>query len=380
LWNLAKQKPAYAKLAQLAAATAGLPEQIMALDAADAAASDAEALHYVALLEAAQLNDKLNWLAKGEGVPERFVRVLPIRQRIAMALAYDADGKPRGDAIEKHPEWLTDPDPVIRAAAFASAGASGKKKWIKPLITALKKTRTERDPEPAIAILEAMDELTQSKEAHAEAELVLAEMLRNTLESKRLMVRRKTVELMHKLLREVHKRQLFGEQTGKSLADYQAIAARLAKGDGAIPMTLKTDKGDIKFVARRDLAPLTAENFARLATAGFYDNLIFHRVVPAFVIQGGDPLGSGVGGPGYYIRDEEGALPFGAGALGMASAGHDTAGSQFFFTAVPTPHLDERYTAFGRVADDASLAVIEAVVPGDHILSIRADAPAGGGK
>ena len=124
-------------------------------------------------------------------------------------------------------------------------------------------------------------------------------------------------------------------------------------------------------------APLTCWNFAQLAAKGFYDGLPVHRIVPNFVIQDGDPRGDGTGGPGWSIRDELGGRRFLAGTLGMASAGPDTAGSQWFVTHSAQPHLDGRYTAFGRVVSD--VAAVGQVLPGDTVRAIRVDAEVSGG-
>ena len=96
-------------------------------------------------------------------------------------------------------------------------------------------------------------------------------------------------------------------------------------------------------------APVTVHNFARLADAGFYDGLPFHRVIPDFVAQGGDPRGDGFGGPGHTIPDEINAMSYDVGTLGMALSGPDTGGSQWFITMSRQPHLDHRYTVFGKV-------------------------------
>ena len=127
-----------------------------------------------------------------------------------------------------------------------------------------------------------------------------------------------------------------------------------------------TTKGKITIEFKADAAPFTVLNFILLAQKHFYDGLIFHRVVPNFVIQGGDPLATGFGGPGYAIRTEThpDAL-YSAGAVGMASAGKDTEGSQFFITHCPTPHLDGRYTIFGYTRD---LDVVDRIQIGDVIL------------
>jgi cyclophilin family peptidyl-prolyl cis-trans isomerase len=106
-------------------------------------------------------------------------------------------------------------------------------------------------------------------------------------------------------------------------------------------------------------APLTVENFVNLARAGFYDGTTFHRVIPGFMAQGGDPTGSGSGGPGYQFRDEFGSprRHDAAGVLSMANAGPNTNGSQFFITFGPTPHLDGKHTVFGRVTDGLDVAM-----------------------
>ncbi|MGA7162288.1 MAG: peptidylprolyl isomerase [Bacteroidota bacterium] len=132
---------------------------------------------------------------------------------------------------------------------------------------------------------------------------------------------------------------------------------------------IETSKGNITMEFRADAAPFTVLNFILLAKKHFYDGLIFHRVVPNFVIQGGDPLGTGFGGPGYAIRTEvhPDAL-YSEGAVGMASAGKDTEGSQFFITHCSTPHLDGRYTIFGYTKD---LDVVDKIQIGDTITSVR---------
>ncbi|RMD89728.1 MAG: hypothetical protein D6813_10195 [Calditrichaeota bacterium] len=116
-------------------------------------------------------------------------------------------------------------------------------------------------------------------------------------------------------------------------------------------------------------APLTVLNFVRLAEKGFYDGLTFHRVVPNFVIQGGDPRGDSWGSPGYSIRSEFNLHPYLTGTVGMASAGKDTEGCQFFITHSPQPHLDGRYTVFGQVI--AGQEVVDAIQEGDTMESVE---------
>jgi len=114
--------------------------------------------------------------------------------------------------------------------------------------------------------------------------------------------------------------------------------------------TLHTNQGAIAIELFDDDAPKTVENFISLARKGFYDGVIFHRVIPDFMIQGGDPTGTGSGGPGYTFEDEFNDRPVERGALAMANAGPNTNGSQFFIvTADACPWLDGKHTVFGRV-------------------------------
>jgi peptidyl-prolyl cis-trans isomerase B (cyclophilin B) len=113
-------------------------------------------------------------------------------------------------------------------------------------------------------------------------------------------------------------------------------------------------------------APATVSNFIELVTAGFYNGIYFHRVVPGFVIQAGDPRGDGWGGPGYSIPCEYNDIFYERGVVGMAHAGKDTGGSQFFITHTPQPHLNGRHTAFGRVV--SGLEVIDRIEIYDQII------------
>ncbi len=129
--------------------------------------------------------------------------------------------------------------------------------------------------------------------------------------------------------------------------------------------TIKTDKGDITLKLHADKAPRTVNNFVFLAREGFYDGVIFHRVIGQFMAQTGDPTGTGSGGPGYEFPDEfDPSLRHdGPGVLSMANAGPNTNGSQFFLTHVATPWLDGKHTVFGRVT--AGMKVLLSIPPRD---------------
>jgi len=142
-----------------------------------------------------------------------------------------------------------------------------------------------------------------------------------------------------------------------------------------VSITIKTNKGDINLKLFPDKAPLTVLNFVNLSKRGFYNNLTFHRVIPNFMIQGGCPLGTGTGGPGYQFKDEfspelKHDKP---GILSMANAGPSTNGSQFFITHVPTPHLNNKHTVFGEVVDAKDQKVVNSIVTGDRIIAIVID-------
>ena len=141
-----------------------------------------------------------------------------------------------------------------------------------------------------------------------------------------------------------------------------------ALAGGPLRARIETARGTITLELLGVDAPLTVENFARLARGGFYRNVRFHRVVPNFVAQDGDPRGDGNGGPGYAIRDELNLQRYSRGAVGMALSGPDTGGSQYFLTLSPQPHLDARYTIFARVVGGED--VMDRLVQGDAISNI----------
>lgn len=139
-----------------------------------------------------------------------------------------------------------------------------------------------------------------------------------------------------------------------------------------ISAAIETSQGTIHLELFPDKAPLTVANFVNLSRKGFYDGLNFHRVIGQFMIQGGCPLGTGTGGPGYKFEDEFNAtLRHDApGKLSMANAGPGTNGSQFFITHVPTPHLDDHHAIFGAVISSEDQNVVNKIRQGDKIVRI----------
>lgn len=140
--------------------------------------------------------------------------------------------------------------------------------------------------------------------------------------------------------------------------------------------TIKTNKGDIRLNLFAEQAPITVANFVNLAKRGFYTGIKFHRVIDDFMIQGGCPLGTGTGGPGYKFADEfDPALKHDKpGILSMANAGPNTNGSQFFITHVPTPWLDGKHSVFGEVVGPEDQQVVNSIRQNDKIEGVFIEA------
>jgi len=134
---------------------------------------------------------------------------------------------------------------------------------------------------------------------------------------------------------------------------------------------IETSRGDIQLALYLEHAPKTVNNFIFLAKQGFYEGVTFHRVINDFMIQGGDPTGTGTGGPGYKFEDEvdENPLVHDQGVISMANAGPNTNGSQFFITHSPQPHLNGNHTVFGRVVEGQD--IVDTIEQGDSMVSIK---------
>lgn len=157
-----------------------------------------------------------------------------------------------------------------------------------------------------------------------------------------------------------------------SILMMMTVAVQSYSKEYRMKVKIITAKGDININLLPDKSPVTVANFVNLAKKGYYNGLTFHRVIENFMAQGGDPNGTGTGGPGYQFEDEvDNGLNFSkAGKLAMANAGPGTNGSQFFITTVPTEWLNGNHTIFGEVMSDADLAVVKKLSNGDVMTKV----------
>jgi len=183
-------------------------------------------------------------------------------------------------------------------------------------------------------------------------------------------VRLKAAELLRASTTEVSatRLQIGKVDTGHDRAYWRRIA-ELSESIRNPTAVIHTKKGNIRIELFADDAPMTVDSFIRLTRSGFYNGLAFVRVVPNFVIQGGDPRGDQNGGPGYQIRDEINLHKYETGSVGMALSGKDTGGSQFFITHSPQPHLDGGYTVFGRVTE--GMDIVNRIARGDRMERVE---------
>ncbi|UCD17090.1 MAG: HEAT repeat domain-containing protein [Candidatus Zixiibacteriota bacterium] len=254
---------------------------------------------------------------------------------------------------------LKDSDYVMVTAAVDYIGEKRLRKHLPKLVTIMKAAE-KSDPDLRRSTVVAAGQFLID-----EADDIAEDILYHGLMDNEYVVSREAARIYKENL-EVDKSAFVNKPI--ALADKRKIRSFLKKHKENPRAIIRTARGDIELELYPDIAPLTVYNFINLAEKGFYNDLIFHRVVPNFVIQGGGPHDGGYGGPGYYIRAEKNDLTYARGAVGMADAGEDTGGSQFFITLLPQPHLDVRYTQFGRVI--SGMEVVDRIVRGDPILYI----------
>lgn len=254
---------------------------------------------------------------------------------------------------------LDDRDPAVRAGALQWL-VENPLLEIESLILAADRSKRDRMIETRLAAVRALAKRAAAEVLERGASIAKLESL---AEDKELLVRREAIRGLEDLGQQAP--QLGSLHERRPVQIYRDIAQRTARQRR---LRIDTDRGSLEVVLACPEAPLTCLNFLQLASQGFYDGLEFHRVVPDFVVQTGDPRGDGAGGPGYTVRDEINLLRYEPGVLGMALTGPDTGGSQFFITLSSQPHLDGGYTAFGRVVE--GFEVLSQIVQGNRIQRI----------
>ncbi len=279
----------------------------------------------------------------------------------AVRLAVAGQGADAGASLAR--ELLADPDPGVRTEVLGWL-AEHPVVPLEPLRQALTTAVSQRIEEEALGALDALVARGKAEPLERGGVVLLLESL--TRGQAGYALRRQAGVALGDLERPVPSLAPIPEaEIGRNVEAYRAI---LQSTWQLRTVEILTSKGTIRLRLACSQAPLTCLNFLQLAGQGFYDGLLFHRVVPDFVVQGGDPRGDGFGGPGYDIRDEINRLRYRRGVAGMALAGADTGGSQFFLTLSEQPHLDGGYTAFGEVV--AGDEVLDRLVPGDRIEKV----------
>ncbi|MFQ5751769.1 MAG: HEAT repeat domain-containing protein [bacterium] len=238
---------------------------------------------------------------------------------------------------------------VALAAKGLSQDSLNSKIYAQPILQAYQKLPKPVDVESAQMIFRAMGKIGDKR---------VVPVLEEALQTPDKALSRAAAEALTKITAEDYSDRITPYTLPHSDFRYKEILnLKSAKA------FIKTNRGNIEIELFTADAPLTVLNFVQLAEKGFYDRLTFHRVVPNFVIQGGDPRGDSWGSPGYAIRSEFNKRPYLRGTVGMASAGKDTEGCQFFITHSEQPHLDGRYTVFGQVT--SGMDVVDAIQEGD---------------
>jgi cyclophilin family peptidyl-prolyl cis-trans isomerase/HEAT repeat protein len=247
-------------------------------------------------------------------------------------------------------------DPIIKATAANLIVDLIEDRNLNRLIESLAASGKDKENDAKLAILTAISKYKSEMAVDA---------VKLSLTDKDHLVRRRAVDLLKQMGTGDFSHAIGIVQTGHNKLFYQRVVARMNR---KVTATIHTEKGAVTMELFPQDAPITVDSFITLARRGYFNNLTFHRVVPNFVIQGGDPRGDGEGGPGYQIRCEVNTRPYVRGAVGMALSGKDTGGSQFFITHSPQPHLDGGYTVFGQVT--SGMEVVDRIVRGDLINRI----------
>jgi cyclophilin family peptidyl-prolyl cis-trans isomerase/HEAT repeat protein len=288
------------------------------------------------------------------------------------ALAALGGVTPKGDAALRAlaRSRLTHADVMVRTAAIDLLDRERDPSLLPDLVGAYRAAEREEANDARLAAVRALGDIADVDAAAASR--VEMEFLSGTPRSADYLVRRAVADRFGDEVERQYWGNVYPIETGRSGADYRDLASRIllpALQGGALPqVTIETDHGSLVLLLYAADAPLTVQNFLRLVDRRFFDGSRWHRVVPNFVIQDGDPRGDGNGGPGWVIRDEINRRRYDRGAVGMALSGPDTGGSQFFITHSPQPHLDGGYTVFGHLVQGDD--VLDQIVQGDRIRRI----------
>jgi cyclophilin family peptidyl-prolyl cis-trans isomerase len=263
---------------------------------------------------------------------------------------------------------LSHDDPAVRSVAAELVGRAADGDDVAPLVAAYR--RAERDPfsDARIAAVQALGVIAAGG---AQARVRVGTEFGAVAPSADYLVRRAVAASLPDAA------ELWGPAgpvpTGRGDAEYREVARRYLVPSlrGAPPpeVVIETERGNLQIRLLPSEAPLTVAAFLDLVDRGYFDAHRWHRVVPHFVVQDGDPRGDGWGGPGFVLRDEVNPVRYQVGTMGMALSGPDTGGSQFFITHAAQPHLDGTYPVFGQLI--AGGAILAAITQGDRIRSIH---------
>ena len=259
-----------------------------------------------------------------------------------------------GISREFYIDMLRTNDPAITTIVASKFGILRDSKAVPALISSYQNFEAPGDIEPMISIIAALDSIGNT---------AALSFLREQINTPYLPLRQAALKALKKI-----SGHDFTADSTQQLAVFRTYFNPIKEKKPYI-VRFETTKGDFELTLYPEKAPLTVSNFLELVETGFYDGIYFHRVVPGFVIQGGDPRGDGWGGPGYSIPCEYNDIFYERGVLGMAHAGKDTGGSQFFITHTPQPHLNGKHTAFGKVI--SGMAVVDQIEMFDQIIKAQ---------
>jgi cyclophilin family peptidyl-prolyl cis-trans isomerase/HEAT repeat protein len=258
-------------------------------------------------------------------------------------------------------EGLDDPDPTVELTAIDIITLGKMEQYTQKILGLYESQKGNENPEIRYGIVYGLGGWIEDSQV---VDPNIEELLYEAVQDSRRIVRQVAIDILAQT-GENESQYLGYFITDIDAKTYGEYYGRYTKNPVA---EINTNRGQIKVELLYNMAPKTVVNFIRLAESGFYEGVIFHRVVPNFVIQAGQPHGEGFEGPGYTIRSEYNWHPYTRGTMGMANSGKDTGGSQWFICQSAQPQLDARYTAFGQVI--WGLSVVDRILVGDTIKTI----------